>query len=104
MAANHERRILSLCQIVAGILFVLSGMFSISYAASCSREVAISRVGHDIPSEFKRVFINHGTVYNWPFTRGHAILSCTVFVVTLVFLFASAWYARGLKAGSSPDR
>ena len=96
MDARARLRTLSIVQILAGLLYVLSALFSLSFFASCSREVAIDR-GYDVPPDFKRVFISHRIVYNWPFTKAHQIAGCVVCVATLVLLFLSVWYARRLK-------
>jgi len=98
MTLRTRLRLISLLQVVDGVLYVLSGMFVVSHAASLSREEAILRGHPDVPAEFARVFINHGAVHNWPFGKVHFVLGCIVFVATLSFLFGSVWVVRHLKS------
>ena len=104
MDPRKQLRLISVIQVLLGLLFVLSTMFAVTTGASITREEAQIQLKQDIPFDVQWVFINHGVPYPWPFGKQWCIIGGVIAIVSLLSLVASVGAAHRMRdrlAGSS---
>lgn len=97
MKPRLKLRWISAIQVLTGLIYVASMMFTLTTAASVTREEAMHRLGQDLPADMHRVFINHRVAYAWPFGKGWCIPGGIMGVVSFMALFGSVWWAHRVK-------
>jgi len=103
MTIPGKARFLTVLQLCAIPVFIGSGLCALTSFGSVPRWKAEARIGQDLPDDWDRVFINHGTAYRW---HGSTLLTAASFAgwaVSGTFLVVSGLtFQRKRSAGGLP--